>query len=103
MLVAVCCAGVIPPDASVWPDPGAATILRIKKAAGMELTDADGNVLETQWMHLHFDGDTAGRTVTLTVEVSNAEVRLGPESNCHHGGTCLTSMEKRYSCSNPLS
>jgi hypothetical protein len=35
----------------------------------MELTDANGNSLEPQWMHLHSDGDAAGRSVTLTVEV----------------------------------
>ena len=59
----------IPPDDSVWPDPAASIILRIKKYAGLELTDANGNSLESQWMHLHSDGDVAGRTVTLTVEV----------------------------------
>lgn len=70
LLAATVLSGTIPPDESVWPDPGAATILRIKKSAGMELLDAEGNTLETQWMHLHTDGDAAGRTVTLAVEVS---------------------------------
>lgn len=62
-------AGVTPPDINTWPDPEATTILRIAKSAGMELADANGNPLESQWMHLHFDGDPLGRTVTLTVQV----------------------------------
>lgn len=67
-----CTAGVIPPDSATWPYPDrveGGTILRIKKAAGMELVDDAGNTLEPQWMHLHFDGDAAGRSVTLTIEV----------------------------------